>query len=258
MTTDPYITPPSRVVPAVDRAARMLAILEGERAPLSLSEIARRLDASKGTVRDILETLRHHGLVDRDEDSKLYELGGRLIALGARARARLGVADAARPYLAALAEATMEVAVLLAMRDGRLVVVETAEPSKRALPMAVHATPGASIPLLAGACGKVVRAFAPEVAQDDDEELSAGELAEIRNAGYALDDEEYLEGIRGVSAPVFDATAAVSALVLVSGLSASLTLDRLEGIAHETAAVARAISSALGAPTAASSALSPS
>lgn len=232
----------------------MLAILENERGPLSLSEIARRLDASKGTVRDVLETLRHHGLVARDDDSKLYELGGRLIALGVRARARLGVGEAARPFVEALAEATMEVAVLLSIAPDKLVVVEAAEPSTRALPMAVHATPGAALPLLAGACGKALRAYGVELQL----ELDAAELETIRARGYAVDDEEYLEGIRGVSAPVFDAGGGLAALILVSGLSASLTLSRLDDVGRDTAAAARAISAALGAPRVEPSAVEPS
>ncbi len=242
-------TPPSRPVPAVDRAARMLAILEGERGPLSLSELARRLDASKGTVRDILETLRHHGLVARDEESKLYDLGGRLIGLGARARARLGVGEVARPFLQTLAESTGEVAVLLAIRDDRLVVVETAEPERRALPMAVHAAPGAAIPLHAGACGKIVHAFAPELSEAAAAEPPTdAELELVRDQRFALDDEEYLEGIRGVAAPVTDASGVLVALILVSGLSASLTLERLAGAGREAANAAGAISAAVGAP----------
>lgn len=254
MPIESYSTPPSRVVPAVDRAARMLAILERERGPLSLSEIARRLDASKGTVRDILETLRHHGLVARDDDSKLYELGGRLIALGARARARLGVGEAAKPFLEALAASTMEVAVLLSIAPDKLVVVEAAEPSTRVLPMSVHATPGAALPLAAGACGKALGALGVEL----EVPLDPAEAETIRARGYALDDEEYLEGIRGVSAPVFDAAGELAALLLVSGLSASLTWSRLEDVGRETAAAARAISAALGAPSTEPSAFEPS
>jgi len=53
-----------RVVPAVDKAARLLAQL-GSGETLGISELARRIAASKGTVRDILLTLASHGLVER-------------------------------------------------------------------------------------------------------------------------------------------------------------------------------------------------
>ena len=51
-----------RVVPAVDKAARMLAELREDEG-LGISELARRITASKGTVRDILLTLASHDLV---------------------------------------------------------------------------------------------------------------------------------------------------------------------------------------------------
>src|SRR5438552_8713748 len=54
-----------RVVPAVDKAARLLAELRDDES-LGISELARRITASKGTVRDILLTLASHDLVTRD------------------------------------------------------------------------------------------------------------------------------------------------------------------------------------------------
>ncbi|MDE3078296.1 MAG: helix-turn-helix domain-containing protein, partial [Chloroflexota bacterium] len=72
----------SLLVPAVDRAARLLALIESSAEPVAISEAARVLDASKSSVRDVLETLRHHQLIERDHVTKRYRLGGRLIRLG--------------------------------------------------------------------------------------------------------------------------------------------------------------------------------
>ena len=51
-------------VPAVDKAARLLAELREDES-LGISELARRITASKGTVRDILLTLASHDLITR-------------------------------------------------------------------------------------------------------------------------------------------------------------------------------------------------
>src|SRR5215217_9595613 len=67
--------PPRRLVPAVDRAARLLAALRDAGQPCSLTDLAARLGVNKATVLDILLTLRHHGLVDRDAPSKRFLLG---------------------------------------------------------------------------------------------------------------------------------------------------------------------------------------
>ena len=122
---------------------------------------------------------------------------------------------------------------------------------------------GASIPLLAGACGKVVLAYgvlsaeraaeAAEVAGGPKAlAVSEGEIASVQARGYALDDCEYLEGIRGASAPVFDASGEVVGLLLVSGLAASMRRENLDSIGRATGAAARGISEALGASSPAS------
>lgn len=238
------------MVPAVDRAARILRMLEEEGAPLSISALARRLDASKGAVREVLETLRYHGLVERDEESKLYGLGARLIRLGALARSRIGLAAAARPHLRSLADESGETALLLQMQHGQLVIQETAEPSERRLPVSVTATPGATIPLLAGACGKVVLAFleADEIpVAEGGVEVTEEELEVVRTRFYALDDEEYFAGVRGVAAPILQENGYLVGLLLVSGLAASLGAEQLEPLGERAAAAARSISRALGA-----------
>lgn len=63
------------VVPAVDKAARLLAELRDEQS-LGISELARRINASKGTVRDILLTLASHDLITRDREGR-FRRGGR-------------------------------------------------------------------------------------------------------------------------------------------------------------------------------------
>ena len=254
----PESSPPPRLVPAVDRAARLLGLLEDEQHPLSISDLARRLSASKGSIREVLETLRHHGLVVRDEDSKLYQLGPRLIRLGTLARSRISIGVAAQPFLEQLADESGEVALLLLAQGDKLVIHEKAEPEDRIQPMSVVAHTGASIPLLAGACGKVVLAHGlltteaaaeAAVVAGGPQALSVpeDELARVREQGYATDDEQYLDGIRGVSAPVFDEGGQLVGLLLVSGLAASMRREQLDAIGEAAARAARRISEALGA-----------
>ena len=73
----------ARPVPAVDKAARVLrALADGGRAQ-GISELARALGVSKGTLRDVLLTLASHGLVVRDPDTR-FRLGPELRSLGRR------------------------------------------------------------------------------------------------------------------------------------------------------------------------------
>ena len=154
--TDDRIRRPAagpRLVPAVDRAARLLEVLESAGRGMTISELARELGINKGTMRDLLETLRAHGLLERDEERKLYRLGPRLARLGMAALGQMDLAQVAHAYLIDLAH-QIGVAVLLVVRDGdRATIVDKADAGQVAVE--VSATVGRRIPLAAGACGKV-------------------------------------------------------------------------------------------------------
>ncbi len=69
-----------RPVPAVDKAARVLRALADGGRPMGISELARGLNVSKGTLRDVLLTLAHFGFVVRDPDTR-FRLGPELRSL---------------------------------------------------------------------------------------------------------------------------------------------------------------------------------
>jgi DNA-binding IclR family transcriptional regulator len=252
--------PPARLVPAVDRAARVLAFLEAEGRPLGISELARRLNASKGSVRDVLETLRSHGLLERDDASKLYRLGPHLVRLGHAAQDGLDLAQVARPVLAWLAEQSGQTALLLTRQGDRALILAKAEAGQTT--MQVSAPVGRRIPLTAGAVGKVFLAYADERERTEhldrlprftprsiaDRAAYEAELRSVRHRGYALDDQEYLDGVRAAAAPVLNAQGGLAAVLLAVGLAGSLTPERLSRTAEATVCAAERLSAALGAP----------
>lgn len=64
--------------------------------------------------------------------------------------------------------------------------------------------------------------------------------------GYAIDDAEREEGVRCVSAPIFNTRGRVIAAVSVSGPSLRLSHAKLDALADSVRNTAAAISSALG------------
>jgi DNA-binding IclR family transcriptional regulator len=197
-----------RHVPAVDKAARLLAAL-GDGRPSGISDLARRIDASKGTVRDILLTLAAHGLVSRDEDGRF------------RLRAsRRDLRGLARDALVALARDAGETAYLGVVHGGEIVVADVVE-SARDPHMTVRV--GWRLPLDVGAHGKVL-------ARDDP---------------VGLDDEEYLEGVRAAAAPIMDASGEKIAVLIVVGFKSRLPLVRLRHVARAVAMRASEISAQL-------------
>jgi len=197
-----------RVVPSVDKAARLLAALDA-REPLGISELARRISASKGTVRDVLLTLAMHGLVSRDSDGRFR-----------RGAARDLRALAAGPLEALMTE-TGETAILGVVRDGQLEIAARAEPSTD---LHMSAPIGRRLPLRAGAHGKVLVGKEP--------------------IGY--DDEEYLPGVRATAAPIVDPTGRRIAALIVVGFKERLDMRTLRRIGQRCATAAREISDLIG------------
>ena len=251
---------PARVVPAVDRAARLLDVLEERGQPMTISELARALDINKGTMRDLLETLRAHAWLQRDEASKTYRLGPRLARLGMSALGQLDLAGVARLPMAELAERVSGAVLLMVPHGDRATIVDKVD--RGGVAVEVSANVGSRIRLAAGACGKVFLAYSDgidveralgEISRPTpntilDPRQYALELERVRRLGFATDDEEYVRGVRAASAPVFDARGRLAAAVLVIALTGSLAVEDLPRAGEDTRRAAQAISAALGAP----------
>lgn len=181
-----------RHVPAVDKAARLIAAL-GPGEPLGISELARRIGASKGTVRDILLTLAAHGLVERDESGR-FRVEQRHADLPA----------VAHDALAALSAEAGETAFLGTIEHDAVVIADVVESQSDPH---MSARVGWRLPLGAGAHAKV-----------------------LRGEPVGFDDGEYLEGVRAVAAPVLDGDGRRAAVLIVVGFKSRLSLSRLRQV----------------------------
>jgi DNA-binding IclR family transcriptional regulator len=198
-----------RVVPAVDKAARLLAELREDEG-FGISDLARRITASKGTVRDILLTLASHDLITRDPDGR-FRRGGQ----------RFDLTHLARPHLEALLDAFGETALLGIVTDGGVEIAARAEPSTD---FHMSAPLGRRLPANVGAHAKV---------------LTGG-------ADIGLDDEEYLAGVRAAAAPIIDTHGRRIAALLVIGFKERLDMRTLRRIGQRTAREAAELSAQLG------------
>ena len=237
-------------VPAVDRAVRVLETLAsgGER---SLSELSRELGVSKSTLSALLATLEQHGLVERNDSSRRFRLGPRVAKLAmAVAAAQVDVRDAARPALARLATQSGETAILHVPSGDGTVIAERVEPAHQ---LKVVAPLGHRLPPFAGSVAKVLLAALPE---DDaeaivregslpvftprsiiDPEAYLEEIARARRRGYALENEEFLVGVRAVSAVVLGRDGQAVGTLSVVGVGARMA-GRMRELAEAVVAAA--------------------
>ena len=77
-------------------------------------------------------------------------------------------------------------------------------------------------------------------------EALRAEIEKTRRRGYAVDDEEYEEGLRCIAVPVLDAQRLPVAAVSVSGPSFRVTAQKLPSIANHLLQCVRGISSDMG------------
>ena len=207
-----------RPVPAIDKAARVLRALADGGRPQGISELARTLNVSKGTLRDVLLTLDAYGLVVRDPDMR-FRLGPELRTLADASTPDLRLI--AQPYLVSLMESFGETAILGLVHDGKLEIADRAEPQTD---LHMTAPLGRRLPLDKGAHGKV-----------------------MAGAKIGYDDEELFPGVRAAAAPIVDARGRIAAFVMVVGFKQRVDLRTLRRIGERCASAADAVSRRIGA-----------
>lgn len=226
--------------PAVDLAARILILLSRyERSQSTLTQIARRLDASPATCLRVLRTLATHRMVECDAASKRYSLGPTMAALGSRAAESVDSLSRVRPVMARLAEeAGMTAAFVQRTSHDRLMYTQKAAPSSSPH-SGVEVSVGNRFPLTDVSYGAWwaaqeednahAAALIPTPRVDTGSPEAVLTLAQIR----ALDHDSivesrslYVPGIWAASAPVFAVTGHLDGVLVLLTPSEDLAQDR--------------------------------
>jgi IclR family acetate operon transcriptional repressor len=218
-------------VQSVERAFELLECLADAGGEAGLIQLSIATGLPVPTIHRLLRTLVSTGYV-RQEESRRYALGPKLIHLGDRAQQLIG--RWVRPHLAALVKAIGETANLATL-DGNMVVYVAQVPSAHSMRMFTEV--GRRVLPHCTGVGKAILAYQPDLAvlellshtgmpaqtartiTDPSEFLAA--LREIRGRGYALDDGEQELGVRCVAVPVLQSSARFG--ISISGPDSRMT-----------------------------------
>ncbi len=234
-------------------------LAEGDAPCYTLTHLSRALRLHVSTVHRLLVNLVREGYVEQDEATGGYRLSFRVLRMGLRVLERLDFRRVAEPLLRRLNEQTQETVHLAILRGDRVLSIEKYGSPQ---PVGMMAPLGGILPVHCTGVGKALLAYQDEellkrlAGPEGLERFTANtltslgqlrkELARVRGEGYAVDNEEAVEGLRCVAAPLFDHTGQVVAAFSVAGPAARLTMARVPAIARLVRETAREISFRLG------------
>ena len=240
--------------PSVAKAFQILKLISLSDKGLGISDIAKRMDMSKGTIHGITSALDELGAIRRDPATKRYTLGYTLFELGRRAHGQIDLKGVARPIMEGLMQKTRSSVILGVLNRDHVTILDVVESISD---FKITAPIGTTLPLLAGAVAKVFLAGMDEARimnivgarglhKYTDHSITApGEFFEqiksARQHGYAVDDEEYIPGVRAVASSITGAGYDMYAIWVV-GFKASLDDKRMEFLCQETREAAMDIS----------------
>jgi len=243
-------------IPSLARACEMLELFVDAEAPLSSSEVARRLHVPRTTALRILLTLCEQGLLSRSGND--FEPGGKLFRLGIRALSSLRLRQFAGPILQRLATLLGETTQLVTLSGTQGLVLDVCDGPRL---VRIAQGPGALVDLHCSAAGKVLLAFALRsrlaalvahgLAVRTPNTLTTlpeleAETERILRLGYAVDDEECYEGVRCLAAPVWDASGGTRAALGVIASASTFTRRHNQEFAQRVLATTRELSASMG------------
>ncbi len=246
----------------ISSLAKGLHILEriATEGAVSASKIAGQMNTSRAVTHRFLMTLKDLGYVERAAGGG-FQLTFKVLELGMQKLDGFEIRHTAHPFMQELALAFGET-VNLGHWDGRAIVHLDKINSSEILRFDVGM--GAIAPAYCTGLGKAILAFLPESefnAYLESTELVAispktitdpvrlkAEAVQIRQRGYALDNEELSLGLRCVAAPVFDYAGKPSYAISVSGPTPRMTDPRIDQIQTMLLMLCRKLSRQIGAP----------
>ena len=239
---------------SVGRAMAVLKLLAGSPDELSGTAIENSLKLSSGTANRLIRALMAEGLVARNPLTDGYYLGSGAVLLGQAAQRGFGI-DKALPILERLNAETQE-SINLSIRQGSESVVMMRV--QCTLPLRFEQHTGARFPLYSTASGKAILAFSPDadrylaalphgLVKVTPHSLStpaelAAQLADIRVRGYSIDEQENIEGVRCVGAPVLDPNGHAQAALVIQAPTVRMPKSRLRTLGERIVRAAKEVS----------------
>lgn len=222
--------------------ARGLAVVRAfsdSRKPQTIANISQKTGIPRAAVRRCLHTLRELGYVDAELNN--FSLRPKVLTLGYSYLSSTPLTVSAQPYLNNISRTLNESSSLAVLDDGEVLYVARAATSRV---MSVALNTGSRLPAYCTSLGRVMLAYLPP---DELEKYLARTklrpmtehtvinpkrlrevLADVRQTGYAINNEELELGLRSIAVPVRGASGTVLAALNVGAQASRVSVKQLE------------------------------
>jgi IclR family transcriptional regulator, acetate operon repressor len=242
------------------KAFGVLEVLVRAARAVTLSELMQATELPKPTLYRTLALFEEAGILSREPGGRAYMIGDRLSRFGLEILRNDAAASERRMVLRRVVSDIQESCNLAVLYKGALIYLDRIEanwPLRLQIPVG-----SASMPPHCCASGKLLLAHLPVAERQrllevmalesftmrtiTDRQALGSELDRIVNAGYAIDNEEYVLGVACVAVPVRSRHGEIVAAVAVQGATARLPLMRAIEFVPRLQAAAADIGSTFG------------
>lgn len=254
----------SGLTQSVMRALSILNCFSDATPELRMTDISQQLELTPSLVSRLLATLEHEGFVEQDQSTGMYRLGRAVLTLAGVA---LNHNRLRMEALSEMQDASRELGLgvnLSVMDDDTMFYLAHIDPPEVPRPYTLI---GRRNPLHATAMGKVLLAFQPEKEREEivqrlrltpytvrthkDSAALLDELQQIRERGWAIENEELALGRACIAGPVRESSGDVIGAVSISGPLSQLKLsERKDELTNKIIELCDRISMRLGYITA--------
>lgn len=213
----------------VSTSKKTIRILDAlrELGSAGVTDLASAVNMNKSTVHNHLSTLKSEDMVIQRDGQ--YMLGLRLLEFGGKARNQRSLYEISTPEIERLAHQTGELVNLVVEEYGHGVYL-VCEKGDKAVNLDIYS--GVRRLLHVTASGKAILAHLPTERVDEiierhglpaktdqsitDRDVLLDHLQEVRNQGFAVDDEEHINGLRCIGTPILTDGGTVLGAVSIS------------------------------------------
>ena len=242
---------------ALHRSFVVLRALAGhQKEGVRITHLAKQIGLTQATTHRLLQGLVQEGVVEQDQQHKLYRLGLDLFSLAALAGGVQDLRSLARPVLLRLSASLNDTVILLVRSGFDAVCLDRIEGQ---FPIRTFTGDiGGRIPLGVGQGSLVILANLPDAEREEvlrynlpriqhynvyDEVYLRNEIDKAQRQGYSARNSGLLEGMAGLAAPVFDRNGHVVGALSIGTHTARLNDERLPAVRDMLLREARALSS---------------